>query len=39
MIIFNNQQVEVFDQPLGDGVRLTTWYAKPLRIQLPDKKR
>ncbi|OXL24651.1 hypothetical protein [Psychrobacter sp. DAB_AL32B] len=33
---FNNQQVEVFDQPLGDGVRSTTWYAKPLRVQLPE---
>ena len=33
---FKNQQVEVFNQPLGDGVKSTTWYAKPLRIQLPE---
>ena len=33
---FKNQQVEVFEQPVGDGVRSTTWYAKPLRIQLPE---
>ena len=33
---FKNQQVEVFEQPVGDGVRSPTGDAKPLRIQLPE---
>lgn len=35
---FADQNVEVYDQPAGDGVRSTSWYAKPLRIQAPENE-
>lgn len=34
----NKQNVELYYDPLGDGVRGTTWSANPLRIQSPNNQ-
>ena len=32
---YSEQNVELYFEPLGDGYRGTTWFAKPLRIDAP----
>lgn len=35
---FNQAEVELFDIPIGDGYRSTTWYSKPFTVDSPSDR-